>query len=296
MRRWSVPGALAGLIVGLALVCSALGGAARVQAAGSTGGAAECPTVTGGQTTIAAILAVPELHRATCFGSRELTIRAWGWTVNNTWPGINVAEELGPDFIISEHQDMIQEYLDVFLPPTVALPAAQDSPWRDYGGIPPGFAWFRITGHFNDPAAKRCTPSEGDIVDDVPVVVTDAQAVAFCRNHFTIATLTWEPDHAGARTAEPWVGPDATATIPGSEPEPAPSAAASPSASPAASASASASPASSPSPSSAATPVASPAPGTGNSDPAGAIGSLPDLVAIGIVAVAVWLFVRRRRR
>ena len=275
-----------------------LGPAPQPVAGAPTPMPATCPPVAAQPTLLATLIRVPEGARAVCYGDATLELEGWGWTLMSIWPGIDVAEGLGSDFVLAEDPDAHDTItaLYVFLPPAVALPDPTTTTWRDYDGVPPGFAWWQVRGHFDDPLAARCTAREGDSIDGVPVETSSAIATAFCRNHFVIESLTWVRDHAGSRTPEPWVGPNATATVPGSEPEPTASSAV-PSGAP--SPAATRSPAFSASPAPPASAPASPGPGpapTASGQPVtpGAIVAL--LTTVAMILLVAFVAPRSRSR
>jgi len=231
-----------------------------------------CP----GDPDLAAVLAVPDEMRAACFGDNTLQLEGWGWTLMNTWPGVQVPPSLSRDFALAP--DLEGDSLWVFLPPSVALPPPEGTPWAERDGIAPGDAWWRITGHFADQRADDCRPRDGDTTDGLPVVFTPHETQAFCRNHFVITRLVWVRDHL-APTSNP--GPNPTATPTSTEGQPA-----------------------SPSPSSPAA-VATPAPAAtsaapGQTEPGGVSSAggtglivLAPLAAL-LLGIAVLLAVRRR--
>jgi hypothetical protein len=179
----SVRSALTATMVGLAaalVLAPAIG-----SAAGTTQGSCREPS------SLAAIQSVPGARRASCFGSRSITFTAWGWDLFNVWPGLQVPDALGTDFALATTADATP--LWVFLPPSVALPNPTGTPWENRDGIAPGDAWWRVTGHFDDPLAAACVPVEGDTIDDIPVVKSVREVRAFCRNHFVIDRLVWLP-------------------------------------------------------------------------------------------------------
>jgi hypothetical protein len=140
--------------------------------------------------SLAAILAVPEARRARCFASRPITFQAWGWDQFNTWPGLRLPGAwVGRDFVLATK--LGSDSLSVFLPRSVALPDRAGTPWEHRDGIAPGDAWWRVTGHFDDPLAAECVPAPDDTNDGVPVLKSAGEVLAFCRNHFVVDRLVW---------------------------------------------------------------------------------------------------------
>jgi hypothetical protein len=104
---------------------------------------------------------------------------------------VRVPNTLIGDFALGEMPE--PDGLWVFLPRSVPLPDPEGTPWEQRDGIAPGDAWWRVTGHFDDPRAQGCVPRAGDAIDGVPVVMSVAEVLAFCRNHFVVERLEWIP-------------------------------------------------------------------------------------------------------
>lgn len=150
--------------------------------------------------SLPAILTTPEQLRADCFGGRELSFEAVGWSINNVWPGLHVAAEwLGGDWDFAMQGEADPDSrLTVFVPATLPLPDPAGTPWRDRDGVGGPDVRWRVSGHFDDPLADACIPAEGDTMDGAPVVLSIGDVRAFCRNHFVVDALTWLPGEVAA--------------------------------------------------------------------------------------------------
>lgn len=146
--------------------------------------------------SLEAIIATPEHFRADCFGGRELSFVAVGYSVNNIWLGMKLPPGLGGDWFLGIEGQA--ESLPVSVPQSVALPDPAGTPWRDRDGVGGGDVRWDASGHFDDARAEACIPVSGDTMDGVPVVLSIGEVRAFCRNRFVVDRLTWLPGAAAA--------------------------------------------------------------------------------------------------
>lgn len=139
--------------------------------------------------TLAKIGLVPETQRAACLGRTEITFVAIGGQVQAVIPGVMISASFGnPMWFQTGTEGLTSggwKRLDLDL--GHADQTAFDH--TDPGGLDGWMnVWWRVTGHFNDPASSDCRSA-----GDAQYPYTAAQAVAFCRNLFVIDGLTWLP-------------------------------------------------------------------------------------------------------
>jgi hypothetical protein len=161
--------------------------------------------------TLASIASVPSLwgetswppaavRRAACFGDARISFVAQGGMLLGAFPGVRITPAFGRMvWLISGRQPDSEGWdLNAWIPPGLEM-SAQDA--HAYEMTSPGLSregwqdvWWRGSGHFNDPAAAGCSPDDGtSTVDGVPIILTPAEAVEFCRNEFVLDSLTRVP-------------------------------------------------------------------------------------------------------
>jgi len=150
--------------------------------------AARCP---GRPLTLPVILDTPEEMRAYCFGKRTITFDARGETINLAWLGIGFMSGFR-DWRVRDEAD---RDLYMFVPDTLSLPDRRGTPWENRDGVGGSDVWWHVVGHFSDPAAAECTARDGGGIEgpdfEVAIAREPVEAVAFCRNHFTVDSLVW---------------------------------------------------------------------------------------------------------
>lgn len=142
---------------------------------------APCPA---GPVTIAKIVATDANDRVACFGSRQLTFRAWvvdpgvGYggaclQVNPTW----LQECVLPDWLLASNRTgtgEIHGQLHALKRPDAT---------GDLTGVS---RWVDVTGHFDDPAAATCQVEAGPSPGEPPV----AWFVLQCREQFVVTRIS----------------------------------------------------------------------------------------------------------
>jgi hypothetical protein len=123
--------------------------------------------------TVEKLIRLPEWDRARCFGGRELTFRArvvtgFGGYIQGTFEPSWLAHPMGFGGALGSSEGY--------------LLYRQRSPGTAYvdGEL------LEVTGHFNDPAAQRCSVAVGD----PPVPEPEDLAVAYCQGLLVVTSTT----------------------------------------------------------------------------------------------------------
>lgn len=173
-----------GLVAAVAVGCWLLGWAGPL-ASPARGAGPDCPAP---PYSASKLHGVPEAQRAACFGRTEITFVAVGGQVQQTIPGVEIAAFFGsPMWFETGTEGMTVggwKALSLDLGEADQTAFDHTSPGSGLSGWTN--VWWRVSGHFDDPASSGCR-SAGD--SQFPY--TPAEAVAFCRNLFLIDGLTW---------------------------------------------------------------------------------------------------------
>ncbi len=141
--------------------------------------------------TLAALVATPKADRAVCFGSAEITLVATGGLVEEVLPVIP-APAFGRRVGLASGGGPAG--LDAWVPERLPTDAAAR---HALGMTSPGMGldawhdvWWRVRGHFDDPASAGCGVVEGTAGESYFAPTAEA-AAAWCRNEFVLDDLAW---------------------------------------------------------------------------------------------------------
>jgi len=195
--------------VSLALVSMVVLGLAALRPAPAA--AASCPDLPIG---LSQLMAMGDSHALACYGHRTLALRVWvtpapygiggirqievrpQWL--DFWRGSVVAVESGPS---------AGHLYFVWVPPTLGscrlTPRGAKCPFRGLEG-----RWAVISGHFADPAARRCriVYLAPDPTPGTPT--TRAGAIAMCRRQFVLSAVGASPGMPPTAVPSPASGPE----------------------------------------------------------------------------------------